>query len=185
MVYLFLGLCLLTPGLFCQEGETAGEERQRETIPNVLRRPGRAGESPRFPQDLVIGEIGKGEASDEAWLLARNLLTALTAGNAEDPALRGTGNIITESLREEINSIEPRTFRLGSGRTEANGCISFLVRFLGSMESITGELFLRLDDDPEFSSRWLLDDLIIEEKRTLSEIRDSYRFDFSPYERFY
>jgi len=30
-----------------------------------------------------------------------------------------------------------------------------------------------------------LDDLILEGKRTLSDIRDSYRYNFSPYERFY
>ena len=133
--------------------------------------------------------------------------------------MRGTGSIITESLQEEINSIEPRAYRLGRGKIEADRCVSFLVRFMGYEESITGELFLRREEESGSSGtavsveppaetggsegaeesaettgssgtkgsqfRWLLDDLILEEKRSLAEIRDSYRFDFSPYERFY
>ena len=202
LVSILLGLCLFVAEVSGQEKENSNE-RQKETIPNILRRPEKGGEAPRFPQDLVIGEIGKGEATDEAWLFAHNLLSALAAGKTDGPAPEGTGNIITESLREEINSIEPRTYRLGSGRVEADGCISFLIRFIGSNESITGELFIRREgkqnsqaagssqnadlpgakDSQE--SRWLLDDLILEEKRSLAEIRDSYRFDFSPYERFY
>ena len=208
MVCFLMGLCLLAPGLFGQETETAAE-KQKETIPNVLRRPERGGEAPRFPQDLVIGELGRRETSDAAWLFARNLVSSLVAGSTAAP--EGAGSVITESIREEINSIEPRTYRLGSGRVEPDGCVSFLVRFLGSEESITGELFVRRQEEKPDSSdsanspeiagsvetkvsegtigshevRWTLDDLILEEKRSLAEIRDSYRFDFSPYERFY
>ena len=69
---------------------------------------------------------------------------------------------------------------------EADGSVSFLVRFLGSEESIAGELYLVKAEEPNSEiARWQLDDFILEEKRELSEIRDSYRYDFSPYERFY
>jgi hypothetical protein len=46
---------------------------------------------------------------------------------------------------------------------------------------MAGELFVRQEE----GGNWILDDLVLEEKKALSEIRDSYRFDFSPYERFY
>ena len=184
MICFLVGLCLLMPRLSGQEEEGA-EEKKSQTIPNILRRPAR-GEAPRFPQDLVIGEMANGDASDEALLFARNLLSALTAGSTNAALPEEAGSVITESLREEINSIEPGTYRLGSGKIEPDGCVSFLVRFLGREESITGELFIRQRNKPDSAEeRWLLDDLILEEKRALAEIRDSYRFDFSPYERFY
>ena len=155
--------------IFSQEGVVS-------TIPDVLRRPER-GEAPRYPRDMVIGELGQGQAPREAYHFAQNLLGALIRGNEAAPDLAA----LTEELLEEISGLEPRTYRLGGGRIEADGTVSFLVRFVGRMESITGELFVRETE----SESWLLDDLILEERRALTEIRDSYRFDFSPYERFF
>jgi hypothetical protein len=88
---------------------------------------------------------------------------------------------------DNIRNIRPRDSRLGGGKYEPDGCVSFLVRIIGPQESITGELFIRLADamDGTTAGRWLLDDLILEGKRALTDIRDSYRYDFSPYERFY
>ena len=201
-----LPLCLgfLSPEAYSQE-----ENTRNQTIPTALRRPER-GESPRYPQDLVIGVLGQGDAPTGAYNFAQNLLSALITGSSNNPALEDTGAILTESLHEEIYSIEPRIYRLGGGRDEPDGCVSFMVRFLGPEESITGELFVRQAEIPEASDvsedpedpddsdisvvsedssggerPWVLDDLILEEKRALSEIRDSYRYDFSPYERFY
>jgi hypothetical protein len=91
-----------------------------------------------------------------------------------------TQYVLTESLSQEIRSIRPRSYRLGGGRLEADGCVSFMTRFIGQDESITGELFIRFEE-----GNWILDDLILEEKRAISEIRDGYRYNFSPYERFY
>ena len=200
---IILGLCFLSPELFCQEIQT-------RTIPNTLLRPER-GETPRYPRDLVIGELGKGSASEEAYQFAKELLSVLIAGAVDAPALADTASSMTNDLIETIKSIEPRSYRLGGGRTEADGSVSFLVRILGNWESITGELFLRQQDAEEQDEvedgktetgeesgvdagkegkvakelTWILDDLILEEKRALSEIRDSYRYDFSPYERFF
>lgn len=161
-----------------------------QTIPEILRRP-EMSEAPRFPKDMVIGELGRGKSPDAAYLFARDLLSALISGSANAPSLINTERIITESLLEKINEIEPRSYHLGGGRTEADGSVSFMIRLLGWEESIAGELYLRQeginspleDDDP--GGQWLLDDLLIEEKQTLTEIRDSYRFDFTPYERFF
>jgi hypothetical protein len=41
-------------------------------------------------------------------------------------------------------------------------------------------LFIRFEE-----GSWVLDDLFLEEERAISEIRDGYRYNFSPYERFY
>ena len=200
---ILLGLWFLSPGGFSQEVQT-------RTIPNTLLRPER-GEAPRYPKDLVIGELGQGNAPAEAYQFARELLSALITGTGNAPALEGTTSLITDDLVETIKSIEPRSYRLGGGRTEADGTVSFLIRFLGHEESITGELFLRQQYAQQYAEehteaiseleetdveadkeekvnnelKWFLDDLILEEKRALSEIRDSYRYDFSPYERFF
>ena len=199
MIVILLGLCFVSPGAFCQEIQTS-------TIPGALLRPER-GEAPRYPDDLVIGELGQGEASNEAYRFARELLAALTAGAEDAPALAGIASSIARDLLETVKSIEPRGCRLGSGRNEADGSVSFLLRFIGPGESITGELFIRqgkketkeeteeMDTDmgeakadaktERKAEKWVLDDLILEKKRELSEIKDSYRYNFSPYERFF
>ena len=169
----FLGVIFLSPGVFSQ------------TIPDTLRRPER-GEAPRYPWDLVIGELGRGRAPEDAYRFARTLLEAITAGNRGAPILADSLPALDEALFLEITSLGPRTYRLGGGRTETDGSVSFLVRFLGRTESITGELFiLHLQAEDSSSGLWVLDDLILEERRVLSEIRDSYPYDFSPYERFF
>jgi len=186
--FILLGLVLLYSGGFAQEEESWGG--QSRTIPEALRRPER-GEAPRYPTDVVIGDLGKGESPDGAYLFAKELLSVLIAGNKESEILKGIGSILTKNIFEEIDDLGPRSYRLGGGRTEADGSVSFMIRFLGSEESITGELYLRQEENPDNPAelhregKWFLDDLILEEKRELTEIRDSYRYDFSPYERFF
>jgi len=239
-VCFLLGLVFLAPGIFPQDakpganGEQAGAAENR-TAPDLLRRPER-GESPRYPQDIVIGELGQGKAPDGAYRYAKELIEALAAGSNKSPVVTAYPSILTESLLKNINGIGPRSYRLGGGRTEADGNVSFLVRFLGSEESITGELFIHQEGAPAAApvsgeaapasgeaapasgeaapvsgeaapasgeaapvsgeaapaagkvspdSKWVLDDLVLEEKKALSEINDSYRYDFSPYERLY
>ena len=152
-------------------------------MPDTLRRPVR-GEGPRFPSDLVIGELGRGDASEGAYAFARNILAALMAGRRDAPVFTDSASYIAESAFDEVRSLRPRTFRLGGGRIEPDGCVSFLVRFMSREESITGELFIRRLETSG-GGRWILDDIVLEPKRTISEIRGTYRFNFSPYERFF
>ena len=182
----FLGVAFLSLGVFpqrvfSQEGESGAMLPTARTIPDALRRPQR-GELPRYPQDVVIGELGRGEAPEAAYRFARSLLVALTAGNYASPVFSGSPPALIERHITEIRGIEPQGYRIGGGRTEMDGYVSFLVRFLGREESITGELFINQEYD---TARWFLDDLILEERRSLTEIRDSHRFIFSPYERFF
>ena len=182
MLCLFLGLCLITQGVISQDNS------ETNTVPDILRRPER-GEAPRYPKDLIIGELGQGEAPEGAYRFAQNLLSAMTQGRRDAAVLSGSGYSFPEGFFDELRSIRPGSYRLGGGRMEPDGSVSFLVRFIGAQESITGELFIRQPDSGDAESskqgRWLLDDIILEGKRPLSELRDSYRYDFSPYERFY
>ena len=152
------------------------------TIPDALRRP-QTGESPRYPQDVVIGELGRGQAPEEAYRFARGLLAALAAGNSGSPALADAPPALIESHIRDIGSLDgPRNARIGGGRVEADWNVSFLVRIVGREESVTGELFVRRTEN---TGQWFFDDIVLEERRSLTEIRDSHRFIFSPYERFF
>jgi len=168
---LLLGLCIFSQMIASQETAVSVVP-----VPEELRRPER-GEAPRYPEDLVIGEIGQGSAPLGAYLFAQELISAL-ARNA--PVVERFSSVISEDVFEEIGSLNTRSYRIGGGRNEPDGSVSFLVRFIGRTESITGELFVRSE-----TTGWLLDDLLLERKIPLSDIRDEYRYDFSPYERFF
>jgi len=199
-IHLFVILLLLSSAVFAQDTQSpavsstdssAETTTDSQTIPEALRRPER-GETPRYPRDVVIGELGQGSSPAEAYKFAQDLLSSLVAQGKDAQIAGDFSSILTESLLDDLGSIEPQSYRLGSGRVEEDGSVSYLVRFIGQQESITGELFLRQagsaapgDDSASDDAKWLLDDLVLEQKRVLTEIRDSYRFDFSPYERFY
>jgi hypothetical protein len=141
---IFAGMVLFSPGVFpAPEDNPSGEEEiSRGSIPEELLRPQR-GEAPRYPVDTVIGALGRGEASEGAYLFARKVSAALTAGNQNDPSLSGMNGVLLEAFISELNGISPRSYRLGSGREEPDGAVSFLVRFLGREQGITGELYIR------------------------------------------
>jgi hypothetical protein len=127
---------------FAQDNPAGSGEMGRSSIPEALRWPQR-GETPRYPVDTVIGPLGRGEVSEEAYLFARKVSAALTAGNRGDPSLSAMNSVSLEAFISELNGISPRNYRLGSGREEPDGAVSFLVRFLGREQGITGELYIR------------------------------------------
>jgi hypothetical protein len=151
-------------------------------IPEALRQPQRGDENPRYPRDAVIGEMGRGLATEEAYRYARNLLQGALTLNRESALLAGTSPSQLEELFAGLETMEPQQYRLGGGREEADGSVSFLFRFIGRDLSMAGELYIRFDDNA-----WHLDDIIVEEARALSEggLMNTYKFDFSPYERFF
>jgi hypothetical protein len=148
-------------------------------IPEPVRRPQR-GESPRYPRDVVIGELGQGQAPERAYQLARRCLTALAAGNQDSTAWAEFDPLRREEAFAGAGHIAPRNFRLGGGREEADGGVSFLFRLLGREQSIAGELYLKLEEET-----WRPDDIILEEPREITGKVEVYGFDFSPYERFF
>jgi hypothetical protein len=181
--------------------------------PEIVRQP-RQGEAPRYPRDMVIGELGRGTAPEDAWLLACGVLDALVRGIKSAPVLAAGGESLRERLFSELETTGPEKYRLGGGSVEADGSVSFLVRFLGRERSIAGELYLVRaapeDEDGNVESAggeddgdaaaggidvnggntgepalWRLDDLVLEEAADLAAEREAYQYDFSPYERFY
>ncbi|MDR2158453.1 MAG: hypothetical protein LBP23_00120 [Treponema sp.] len=115
------------------------------TIPEALRRP-RRGEAGRYPVDTVIGPLGAGEAGEDAYRFAGELLGALVAGNRGAPALSTVENGTLDTILEDLAEIGPLSCRLGGGREEADGAVSFLVRFIGREKGISGELYIRAGD---------------------------------------
>jgi hypothetical protein len=147
-IAVFAALFLLgTTGIFPQD-----DLAQRGSIPDELLRP-RKSESPRYPIDTVIGELGQGKAPKEAYDIARNAATALLAGNAQASVLSPAKSVDRESWMAILNTINPQTYRLGGGREEPDGSVSFLVRFAGREQGITGELFIRVEERRQTSAQ--------------------------------
>jgi hypothetical protein len=128
---------LAAVNLFSQD-----ETSQRGSIPEELLRP-RRGESPRYPIDTVIGEIGQGKSPQAAYDCARRAADALLRGTVGASVFSSADKIFIESCINALNTISPRYYRLGGGREEPDGSVSFLIRFAGRDEGITGELFIR------------------------------------------
>ncbi|MDR2020891.1 MAG: hypothetical protein LBQ14_09020 [Treponema sp.] len=155
------------------------QEAARSTLPDALKRPQR-GEAPRYPRDAVIGELGRGEAREEAYAFARNLLQDLLGGRRDSPFLEGFNPDALEGILALLEGIGAEKFRIGGGREEPDESTSFLVRFLGPEQGAAGELYLRTAAD-----RWRLDDLTLEEPRDIAGSLQPRQFDFAPYERFF
>jgi hypothetical protein len=107
-------------------------------------------------------------------------LQGLLARDPEAPIFTDADPAFLRELFEALGAVEPRRFRLGGGREEPDGSVSFLVRFIGRDQWIAGELYLQFSDD-----QWNLDDIVLEKPREIGQAGPEYRFDFSPYERFF
>jgi len=121
------------------------ELARRGSIPEELLRP-RKDEAPRYPIDTVIGTLGRGQAPQEAFDLAKKAAAAFLAGNMDAPVFAPANKVFVESCMSMLNAINPQFYRIGSGREEPDGSVSFLVRFVGREQGITGELYIRLEE---------------------------------------
>jgi len=162
-------------------------------IPEELLRPGR-GEAPRYPIDTVIGELGQGKASASAYAYANTVISALFSGRIDHPAFSSLSASMQTSYMSALDAIGPRSYRIGGGREETDGAVSFMVRFIGREYGITGELFIRyvttqieVGEEIETIGSWVFEELILEDAKDLeTEQQESEnRYDFSPYERFF
>jgi len=166
----------------------------RGSIPEDLLRPKR-GETPRYPIDTVIGELGRGKASEAAFSFANNIGIALLSGNKGNPALASINSAARENLLSTLETINPVSFRIGGGREEADGSVSFLVRYIGKDLGITGELYIRYvtrqiqepNGEVTTTGKWVFEELLLEEakNREVEQKESVYRNDFYPYERFF
>jgi hypothetical protein len=195
LTLLFPTICFFTAqsapnGIRRTDAQDDSNDMQEENVwngmvPEVIHRPQR-GEAARYPQDVVIGALGRGEAPEEAYALAQQLLAALTADNETAPVISSLDKSLSESLFTKVKPVNPRKFRIGGGREEADGGISFLVRFIGGEKWISGELYLKLEGEEQSETAvWQVDDLVLEESQSITANKEPYPYEFSPYERFF
>jgi hypothetical protein len=191
-LFLFLSLCFA--GLAAQEAAEA-EDAEPRTVPEFLRQPQR-GEAPRYPTDTIIGSLEQKDVPAAAYAFARDVLDALVFEIKDAAALSSINSADREKIFSDLEKVNPRKFRLGTGREEADGAVSFLVRFIGRERGIAGELYVRSGvpadgeagetlQDQEKEPVWQFDELILEEDRGLDEATEGPFFDFPPYERFF
>ena len=144
---MLLAACCVTQmsaSVYAQDASTEAQQGYsgRGSIPEEVLRPSRE-ESPRYPIDIVIGPLGHGEEPLRAYETARRAADAFLAGRADAPALSTLSRVVVESNMSVLNEISPQVVRLGGGREEPDGSVSFMVRFAGRDSSIAGEMFVR------------------------------------------
>jgi len=196
--FFLINILFLFPGsAFSQEkSENTGNaentiKASRGSIPEELLRPHR-NEAPRYPVDTVIGVLGQGQATAEAYTFARKIAENLLKGNAEAESLKAMNKANLGNYMSLLEEIGARSFRIGGGREEKDGAISFLTRFIGRELAITGELYIRKEtrfneNNSPVGAVWIFEDLILEDAQSRKEENDKseQRFDFTPYHRFY
>jgi hypothetical protein len=197
-VFVIITLFFLAPLRLVSQngaGEQGGVQRpDRGSIPEELLRP-RRGELPRYPEDTVIGELGRAGASTDAYSFAKLVASGLLSGQMEHSGIDSINAGLRENYLALLELISPQSCRIGGGREEADGAVSFLIRFIGKDQGIMGELFIRLQDQQNqggesgtrATRKWVFDELILEEAKSkdAEQKETSQRFDFSPYERFF
>jgi hypothetical protein len=187
-IFILTGLIIIiTVYAVSQEAATVQNRQSRGSIPEALLRPAR-GESPRYPIDTVIGELGRGQASEAAYTFANSLCEGLISGEMNDPALVTISSTERQRYITTLNSIDPLSYRIGGGRQEADGAFSFLVRFIGRDLGISGELYIRLAARPNRpAGTWIFEELLLDEARSreIEQQESVHRYDFNPYERFF
>ena len=152
-----------------------------ETVPQTIRMPQR-GEAPRHPHDVIIGALGRGDAVAGAYTFAQNFLNAVISADRESPIFSGVRPSLIQDIFSTLATVAPQRFRIGSGREEVDGSTSFIVRFIGRETWVTGELYVRFDEE---SGAWGLDDLILDDPHDPSSDEGRQRYDFSPFERIF
>ena len=167
------------------------DRNSKGSIPEALWRPSK-GEAPRYPIDTVIGELGKGRATDAAYNFAISVCEGLLSGDMKHTSLATINAASRESYLSTIEIIGPIGYRIGGGREESDGAFSFLVRFFGREHGVSGEMYIRYRTRTDQQtgravSAWIFEELLLDEvKERVKEQQESiYRNDFNPYERFF
>lgn len=192
---------------------TVSAEEGGGLLPGSLSRP-QKGEAARYPQDLIIGELGRGEAPEAVYYYAKKILDSFISQKQE---AEGMDRGIWRQTKAGADAISPQKFRLGGGRQEADGSVSFIFRFIGREQWLAGEIYVRFQDampvvrqeetavqgggtaaeagNPDKAAApaeieytkagWQVDDIILDDPKRIGENGTAYQYDFSPYERFF
>ncbi|MDR0382819.1 MAG: hypothetical protein LBH50_02410 [Spirochaetaceae bacterium] len=174
---LFLILGLTLSGLCFAQND--GGSSFSGVVPEVLKRPARETEW-IYPADAVIGQLGEGEASAAANAYARTVLRNLLRRNEEAPSLKDVDPGQLGDVMTKLGETDPRKVRMGGGRDETDGSVSFLFRFIGRENDLSGELYIRDED-----GNWKTEDIIVNGVQKISRESDAFAAVYTPYERFY
>ncbi|MDR0637840.1 MAG: hypothetical protein LBG27_02880 [Spirochaetaceae bacterium] len=163
-------------------GESAGfsQESDSISIPDAIKRPSRTN-TPRYPHDMVIGDLGQGELSQADMDYASSVLRALLQGREQSPLFSTLNESAAEELVGEVRKIRANKFRIGGGKEIVDGAGSFLFRFIGRDGQVGGAMYFVRGE-----SGYVLDDIILEAipQDLLNGDKDPMS-DIFPYERFY
>ncbi|MCL1959924.1 MAG: hypothetical protein FWF68_10020 [Spirochaetes bacterium] len=172
----------------------AAAQPARGSIPEELLRPGR-GESARYPVDTVIGELGQGKAPAAAYSIANSVSQGFLSGQPGHPSLASVNSDVRDKCLRALSRISPRNYRIGGGREEPDGAVSFMVRFIGRDYGITGELYIkyvkrRIEGNAGEVTQpgsWVFDDLILNEAKSRDmELEEASKLNnYLLYERFF
>ncbi|MDR0707876.1 MAG: hypothetical protein LBF60_08400 [Treponema sp.] len=111
-------------------------------LPDSLSRP-QKGEAARYPEDMIIGELGIGDAPEEAYGYVKKALGSFLGQQQEAEGISGD---VWRRTKASVDAISPQKFRLGGGRKETDGATSFIFRFVGREQWIVGEIYVRFQD---------------------------------------
>jgi hypothetical protein len=150
-------------------------------LPDSLKRPEFVTD-PLYPRDLSIGELGPGSAPAASYTQARRVLSDLQQAKKTSALLVTIPSETVDTIVSGLEKITPRKFRVGGGQEGVDGSISFMFRFVGREEELSGAVYLRGQED----GSWKLEDIIPEEPRSLEQARQSDNpYLWLPYDRFY
>jgi hypothetical protein len=177
--------CIYKAGLLLAvllAGSHAGfsEESASITVPDAIRRPSR-NETPRYPRDFVIGDLGRGELPQEDLNYASNVLRALMQGREQSSLLETLDKDTVRGYIEELQGIRVEKLRIGGGQEIVDGAGSFLFRFIGRNGQLGGVMYFVRGE-----GGYMLDDIVLEEiPRNLLDGEKDRTPDTFLYERFY
>ncbi|GHV83759.1 hypothetical protein AGMMS50212_10990 [Spirochaetia bacterium] len=149
-------------------------------VPQVLVRP-ILEENPIYPFDSVIGTLSKGAVSDTQFRFAQDVLQDVLIKAVKSVRFANLPSSVVDDLMKNVVEVAPEKFRLGGGKEEVDGSISFLFRLVGKELNAAGELYIRSGDD----NKWILEDFIIEDPSPVNSGSKIHDYNYSPYERFY
>jgi hypothetical protein len=150
-------------------------------LPESLRRPEFVVE-PLYPKDLSIGDLGPGSAPLEAYNYSRRVLSDLQQSKKTSELLATIPSETVDNIIVALGKNAPRKFRVGGGKEGVDGSTSFMFRYIGREEELSGAIYLR----GQAGGKWQLEDIILEEPRSLEDAKQSDNpYLWLPYDRFY
>jgi hypothetical protein len=176
--FIFIAAACLLPVPVIEAQNTAQAPVPASSIPPQALRPA-PDASLIYARDVVIGDMGQGTAPDGSYPVAREALDALLKSQKATGLLKNVASSRLSQISSAFEEAKPTSWRIGGGKVQDDGSVSFLFRFLGPGLGVSGEIYL-----VQSGQNWLVDDVMGEDPRDVRGREEAYPYDFSPYERF-